>query len=69
MCMPSGGSMPAPAAPAAAAPPPPTTIDPAVVAARQNVVAQAAMAQGRASTIVAQDGNQGQEQQKVLLGQ
>lgn len=65
----SGSSMPAPAAPAAAAPPPPTMVDPAVLAARQNMINQAAQARGRASTIVDQTGAQGQEQNKTLTGQ
>lgn len=68
MCM-SSPSVQAPAAPVAAAPPPPTVVDPSVVAARQSLIAQAASAQGRASTIVAQDGPASTNTQKTLTGQ
>lgn len=61
--------MPAPQAAAAAAPPPPTTVDPSVIAARQNMIAQANMAQGRASTIVSQTGDNGTTQKNQLTGQ
>lgn len=65
--MPKAPSMPAPAAPVAA-PPPPTMVDPAVIAARQNLINQQAMA-GRGSTVVAQSGNKGETLgQSVVLG-
>ena len=66
--MPSSPAMPAPAAPAAAPPPPPTQVDPAVIAARQNLINQQAMA-GRGSTVVPQSGSNGQTLgQAVALG-
>lgn len=66
--MPKAPSMPAPAAPAAAPPPPPTAVDPAVIAARQNLINQQSLA-GRGSTIVAQNGNAGTTLgQQVVLG-
>ena len=57
--MPKAPSMPAPAAPAAAPPPPPTMVDPAVIAARQNLINQQSLV-GRGSTIVPQTGSSGQ---------
>lgn len=73
MCMSGGGGggfgALAPAAPAAAAPPPPTAVDPSVIAARQNIIAQAALAQGRGATIAAQTGDNGQSPKKELTGQ
>ena len=57
--MPKAPSMPAPAAPAPAPPPPPTMVDPAVIAARQNLINQQSLA-GRGSTIVPQTGSNGQ---------
>ena len=66
--MPSSPAMPAPAAPAAAPPPPPTQVDPAVIAARQNLINQQAQA-GRGSTVVPQSGSNGQTLgQAVALG-
>lgn len=66
--MPKAPSMPAPAAPAAAPPPPPTMVDPAVIAARQNLINQQSMA-GRGQTVVAQTGSNGQTLgQAVALG-
>lgn len=53
-----GGGPAAPAAPVAA-PPPPTMVDPAVVAARQNLINQQSMA-GRGATIAATSGSKGQ---------
>lgn len=49
---------PAPAAPGPAPPPPPTMVDPAVIAARQNLIDRQSMA-GRGGTMVAQTGNKG----------
>jgi len=61
-------AMPAPAAPAANPPPPPTQMDPAVIAARQNLINQQSMA-GRGQTIVPQTGSSGQSLgQAVSLG-
>lgn len=67
-------SMPAPASPTTP-PPPPTAVDPSVLAARSNMQANAAMAQGRGSTILT--GSQGDaslnsntnKASKTLLGQ
>ena len=60
--------MPAPAAPAPAAPPPPTMVDPAVIAARQNLINQQSLA-GRGSTVVPQNGSNGQTMgQPTVMG-
>lgn len=56
--MPKAPSMPAPAAPVTP-PPAPTLVDPAVIAARQNLINQQAMA-GRGTTVVPQTGSNGQ---------
>jgi len=63
-----GPKVPAPAAPAATPPPPPTMVDPAVIAARQNLIEKQSMA-GRGQTVAPQTGNQGQTLgQSVELG-
>lgn len=63
-----GPKLPAPAAPAAAPPPPPTMVDPAVIAARQNMIDRQTMA-GRGSTVVPQTGSNGTTLgQSVALG-
>ena len=65
--MPKAPSMPAPAAPVTT-PPPPTMVDPAVIAARQNLINQQALA-GRGSTVVSQTGSKGETLgQQVVLG-
>lgn len=64
-----GGSAPPPQAPVSTTPPPPSAVDPAILAARQNLITQAAMAKGRASTIVDQTGDQGSSEKKKLTGQ
>ena len=56
--MPKAPSMPATAAPVTT-PPPPTMVDPAVIAARQNLINQQSLV-GRGSTIVPQTGSSGQ---------
>ena len=66
--MPKAPSMPAPAAPAPAPPPPPTMVDPAVIAARQNLINQQSLV-GRGSTIVPQTGSKGDTLgQQIVLG-
>ena len=59
--------LPAPQA-AVTTPPPPTAVDPAVIAARQNLINQQTIA-GRGSTVVAQNGSAGQTLgQAVTMG-
>lgn len=61
-------SIPPPAAPAAAPPPPPTSVNPAVIAARQNMIDRQAQV-GRGSTVFSQTGNKGETLgQAVVLG-